>query len=344
MKRILLSILLCAAMTLSARAAEDLPGYERMTVFPENRPGPVAATLWYPAGVRSYAGLVGDNAVFKGTSGLMGARIADGKFPLFLFSHGSGGNMDNSAWLMAALAEHGAMVLAVNHPGSTSGDSSPRASTFLGRRAGDLSSALDMLLSDPVLGPHVDRSAITAIGFSLGGATALNLGGVRFSGDAYADYCRSNPDNLDCIFISKGNLALDHLPEDFSADARDERISRVVAIDPGFTYAATADSIAASKQPVLVINLGEKNLTKAADVSEKGSNLVARLPDAERVVIAPAHHFTFLAECKPAGAALLAEEQDDPVCDDPEGADRAAVHARIIDTIAGFAGLGGVRD
>ena len=340
MKRLLLSFLSVLTFALPALAAEPLlPGYERMAVESAQRPDPLAATLWYPAKTRSYRGIVGGNAVFEGTSGLMGARIADGKFPLFLFSHGSGGNMDNSAWLMAALAERGAMVLAVNHPGSTTGDSSPRASAFLDRRAGDLSAALDMLLADPVLGSHVDLSAVTAIGFSLGGGTALNLAGLRFDTADFAEYCGANPEQADCIFLSKGNVAFDDLPAGFSADARDERVSRAIAIDPGFTYAATQDSIDAAQLPVLVINLGEENLMRAADVSEAGSNLVARLPDAERVVIAPAHHFTFLAECTQNGAALLAEEQDDPVCDDPEGADRAKIHERIINAVAGSAGL-----
>ncbi|WP_180898083.1 alpha/beta hydrolase family protein [Martelella soudanensis] len=334
MKRLLLSILLLGGLAANALATEDLPGYERMTVFPKQRATPVAAALWYPAGVQSYRGHVGDNPVFYGTSVWMGAKIAEGQYPLFVFSHGSGGNMDNSAWLFSALVEKGAMVLAVNHPGSTSGDSSPRATVFLDRRAGDISAALDALLADPVLGPHVDRSRITALGFSLGGATVLNLGGLRFDRAAYGDYCRDNPEAADCVFLAKGNVDFDHLPEGFEGDARDDRISRVIAIDPGFTYAATADSIAAVERPVLVINLGEKDLMKAADVSDKGSNLVARLPDGERVVIAPAHHFTFLALCKPEGAALLAEERDDPVCTDPAGADRALVHERIIEAVA----------
>ena len=340
MKRLLLSFLSVLTFAIPTLAAEPLlPGYERLAVESAERPALLSAMLWYPAKTRSYRGIVGGNTVFEGTSGLMGARIADGKFPLFLFSHGSGGNMDNSAWLMAALAERGAMVLAVNHPGSTTGDSSPRASAFLDRRAGDLSAALDIVLADPILGSHIDLSAVTAMGFSLGGGTALNLAGLRFDAAEYADYCGANPEHADCIFLSKGNVDLAHLPTGFSADARDERVSRAIAIDPGFTYAATEGSIDAAKLPVLVINLGAENLMGAGDVSAAGSNLVARLPDAERVVIAPAHHFTFLAECTPDGAALLAEEQDDPVCNDPQGADRADVHAQIVDAIAKFAGL-----
>ena len=36
---------------------------------------------------------------------------------------------------------------------------------------------------------------------------------------------------------------------------------------------------------------------------------------------------------------ILKEEGDDPVCTDPKGTDRAAVHATIINEIAGELGL-----
>lgn len=339
MKSTLLSLLFSCGFAAHVFAAEDLSGYEQMTVFPPDRALPVAASLWYPAGVRSYRGVVGDNPVFHGTSVWMGARIAEGQYPLFVFSHGSGGNMDNSAWLFSALVEKGAMVLAVNHPGSTSGDSSPRASLYLDRRAGDISAALDALLSDPVLGLHVDRSRITALGFSLGGATVLNLGGLRFDWEVYRDYCLANPKATDCGFLAKGNVDLDHLPEGFSADGRDDRIGHVIAIDPAFTYTATAASVEAVTVPVSFINLGDRDRLKTGDVSENGSNLANRLADADYQVVAPSYHITFLGLCKSGGAELLAEEQDDPVCTDPDGVDRADTHERIIKAVAASAGL-----
>ena len=320
----------------AAAAAEPIAGYDKLTVTATHRPEPLAASIWYPVGTPTYRGLVGDNAVFKGTSAYVGAAIADGQYPLFVLSHGSGGNMDNISWLSSKLALAGAMVLAVNHPGSTSGDSSPRRSVRLDERAADLGAALDEILADPTFGPHVDRSRIISVGFSLGGATALNLAGLRFDRQAYADYCRESVDAADCVFFAKGGVDLDNLPEGFAADMRDPRIDAAVAIDPGFTYAATAASAAAMTMPVLLINLGEETRFPAADVSAKGSDLVERLPNARYAVMAPGHHFTFLAECKPAGREILAEEADDPVCDDPAGTDRAKAHQEIADAIVRF--------
>ena len=70
-------------------------------------------------------------------------------------------------WLSSRLAARGAIVLAVNHPGTTSGDSSPRRTTRLAPRAADLGAALEAVLGDPQFAPHIDRERISAVGFSL---------------------------------------------------------------------------------------------------------------------------------------------------------------------------------
>lgn len=56
-------------------------------------------------------------------------------------------------------------------------------------------------------------------------------------------------------------------------------------------------------------------------------------------MIAPANHFTFLGTCKPDAAEMLEEEGEDPICNDPEGTDRGATHARLVDVIAEGLGL-----
>lgn len=329
-----------AASADAPNAPEPLPGYDRLTVAAAHRPGPLAASIWHPAGSRTYRGLVGDNPVFHGTPALIGAAVAEGRFPLVLLSHGSGGNMDGLGWLASALARRGAMVLGVNHPGTTSGDSSPRRTVRLDERAADLSVALDALLADPSFGPHVDRDRIAALGFSLGGATALNLAGARLDRAAYRAYCdRHGERAADCVFLAKGGVDLSALPEGFEGGRRDPRIGRIVAVDPGFTYAMTGASAAAIDPPVLFIALGEEARMLAGDVSDEGSGLARRLHDARLEVVAPAHHFTFLGLCKPGAAAMLEAEGDDPICEDPEGADRAGVHAEIADLVADFLGL-----
>ena len=44
--------------------------------------------------------------------------LAGGQFPLIVLSHGTGGSAQIMGWLARALASHGYIVAAVNHPGN----------------------------------------------------------------------------------------------------------------------------------------------------------------------------------------------------------------------------------
>ena len=227
----------------------------------------------------------------------------------------------------------GAIVLTVNHPGSTSGDSSARRSLDLAARAADLSAALDNVLADPDFAPHVDITQISAIGFSLGGTTALSLAGAVFDGKRQAERCASGPDAADCGFFLRGGAQFATAPG-FTANVCDPRIQHVVAVDPGFDATITDASLAGISVPVHLVNLGKAARLSAVDVGPSGNGLAVRLPGASYTVIAPATHFSFLATCKPGAKDLLKEEGEDPICADPAQTNRAEVHRRLIDDIA----------
>lgn len=327
------------AATPASGPVEPLAGYDRFDVVAAHRAVLVPGSVWYPASARTYAITIGDNPVFHGTRALVGAAAQGGKHPLILLSHGSGGNMDGLGWLSSELAMRGALVVAVNHPGTTSGDSSPRRTPRIDQRAKDLSAALDTMLADPSFGPLIDRSRISALGFSLGGTTVIDLAGGRFERAKYRDYCQRFADQSDCVFFRKGGVDFDHLPREMEADVRDPRISAIVAVEPGLTDALSDESIKALTLPVQLIGLGAPDPWRGVDVSASGSDLAARLPDATYEIIRPASHFTFLGLCRPQAVKLLEDEQDDPVCTDPEGSERQTIHARVIDTVARFLGL-----
>ncbi|MEQ9344803.1 MAG: hypothetical protein RIG26_00030 [Thalassospira sp.] len=324
----------------TAQAADEYAGYDRFDVRAAHRSMPVAASIWYPAGTHIYRAPVGRSSIWQSTDAYIGAAIEAGKHPLVLLSHGSGGNMDGIGWLSSQLALRGAMVLAVNHPGTTSGDSSPRRTMYLGQRSNDIKAALDQVLDNPEFAPYIDTDQISAVGFSLGGTTVLNLAGMRFDRDAYRDYCDTFQNKAqDCAFYRKGGVDFAHLPDDFAANAYDPRITKTVAIEPGMTYAVDEDSIKAVSNPVLFVRLGIEHGWLASDLSETGSNLLARMEKAKMAVFSPADHLTFLAECVPGAVELLEEMEDDPICSDPEGTDRGMIHRQVVDELAGFLGL-----
>lgn len=331
------SILAVSLLAALPAAADGPPGYDRFDLRAAHRALPVAASVWYPAAGPTYRVPVGSGPIFVPTHAYVGPALAEGAHPLVLLSHGSGGNADGLGWLSAGLVARGAIVLAVNHPGSTSGDSSARRSTDLATRALDLRAALDMVLSDPAFAPHIDPARISVLGFSLGGATALGLAGLRFDAAVQDANCARGPEAADCGFFLNARVRFADTPG-FSADSRDLRIGRAVAVDPGFGGAVSADSLGDVVARVSFINLGDEDRMPAVDVSPAGNDLAARIMGADYRVIAPASHFTFLGECQPGAAAILAEEGDDPICTDPDGSDRGSIHAQLIPAIA--AGLG----
>ncbi len=337
MKRLALGALftLCAALP---AVADMLPGFDRFDLKAAHRARPIAASIWYPAANPTYPAPVGDGPIFDPSVAFIGPAVAAGKHPLVLLSHGSGGNADALGWLSSALVARGAIVLAVNHPGSTSGDSSPRRSVDLAARANDLSAALDMALADPAFAPFIDENHIGVVGFSLGGATALGLAGVRFNGAAQDANCATGPDAADCVFFHLGGVRFADYPG-FASNMRDLRINGAVIIDPGFGGAVDPASLNQAISGITLINLGDADRLGAADVGPNGNGLANRLPDTTYVEISPANHFTFLATCKPNAAQMLADYGDDPICTDPKDTDRASVHTQLIDVIAAGFGL-----
>jgi predicted dienelactone hydrolase len=336
MKR--LAAILAIALTLPAVAQADLlPGYDRFDLGAAHRSRPVAGSIWYPAAGPTYQAQVGDGPIFEPTAAFMAPAVAEGKHPLILLSHGSGGNADQLGWLSSGLVAKGAIVLAVNHPGSTSGDSSARRSLDLAARANDLRAALDFVLADPDFAPFIDQNRIGVVGFSLGGTTALGLAGVRFDGKVQAERCSTGPDAADCGFFLRGGADFATTPG-YSVDTRDPRISHAVAVDPGFGGSATDGSVSAITVPIHLVNLGDAPRLAAVDVGPNGNNLAGRIAGASYSVVAPANHFTFLAPCKPGAEEILREDGEDPICTDPAKTDRANTHERLIADIA--AGLG----
>jgi predicted dienelactone hydrolase len=279
----------------------------------------------------------GENPVFYGVPVHDYAKAAPGKYPIILMSHGWGGNFARMGWLSAGLAAKGAIVVAVNHPNSTTGDTNNKSALNHWTRAQDLTAALDHVLKDPSLAAVVDPTRVYATGFSYGGWTALSLAGVRGKASGYALYCKAAGEGSShCRDLQRVGIDVSKLDQEkWNASYKDKRISAVAAIDPGLTWGIDASDTKGLDVPVLLIGLGEgADRLSATDTSAKGSGFEALYPTAKVEHIVPATHFTALGLCKPKGAAILEDEKDDPVCTDPAGTDRKAITMQIISLIA----------
>jgi len=335
-----------AVLAFPAMLAADTPGFRPILVEAPHHGRPLTGGQWYPAEAAGGATVIAENSVFHGVEVIEGAPMAGGPAPLVLLSHGLGGHMRSMAWLAAGLAERGAVVVAVNHPNSTWGDFDLEAGMDHWTRSADLSLALDTVLADSLFAGRIDPDRIMVAGFSFGGWTALSMGGVIGRVEGYAAHCDvyaahdSHSQELasHCQELACGGISLGDRAVAWDASWKDPRITHVAAIDPGMVWGLEQTDVEELVQNVTLFGLGEgQDRLPATDFDASG--FVGLVPHASVERLAPAFHFSMLPLCKPAGAALLKEENDDPVCTDPDGADRASLHQSVIDRIAIDLGL-----
>lgn len=327
----LLSLLALAAVAVSPIppvAAADTVGVRAIAVPAPERGVDLKVTVWYPAAAGGERVLVGEDRLFKGTAAWRNAPTAEGRFPLVLVSHGSGGGIETLGWLASPLAAAGFIVAGPNHPGTTRGNSTPADTATNWQRPPDLSAVLTALAADPVWGRHIDQNRIGAIGFSLGGHTVMAIAGARVDRDAYARYCDTYATMPDCVWFAGGGVDLRKVDRQlFEQSSLDPRIRSVVAIDPSVAQAFTPESLGAIAIPLHIINLGRPGTIWVAVQSD---GIAATIPGADYATVGQAVHNSFLAECQPdAREFLKATGDQDPLCDDAGGRTRAEIHGQL---------------
>lgn len=157
--------------------------------------------VWYPA-TQAYAGQDTAEQTMDHYDLLPGfpplkqaavrdAAIAEGRFPIVLFSHGFGGHRRQTTFLCTHLASHGYVVVAMDHTGNTvmdmaqmtmqvmmggpMPDAGPMVADLIVARPADVSFVLDRLLAgDLGIEPSsLDADRIGMAGHSFGGWTTL---------------------------------------------------------------------------------------------------------------------------------------------------------------------------
>lgn len=320
--KIAFSALLLTCLTTIALAGENPVGFRSSTLADAHNDRTLEMVVWYPSATTAATQLIGDDVVFVGASAVRDAPPAAGKHPLLVLSHGYRGNWSNQIWLASALAHRGYIVAAINHPGSTTHDRSPKAAAQLWQRPVDVSRAIDGVTAQPEKFGLVANDRIAVVGHSLGGWTALEIAGARFDPDRFAHDCKAHPQLASCSVYGKMNPAsTSESKSALAADLRDERVTAVVTLDLGLSRGMTDESLAALPVPTLVIAAGVPSHDLPAEL--ESANLAKRLPPASSryVEISDASHFSFLSVCKPGAEAMLEEEVpgDGIICRDGDG-------------------------
>lgn len=340
--KIAFSALLLTCLTTIALAGENPVGFRSSTLADTHNDRTLEMVVWYPSATTSATQLIGDDVVFVGASAVRDAPPAAGKHPLLVLSHGYRGNWSNQIWLASALAHRGYIVAAINHPGSTTHDRSPKAAAQLWQRPVDVSRAIDGVAAQPEKFGLVANDRIAVVGHSLGGWTALEIAGARFDPDRFAQDCKAHPQLSSCAVYGKMNPAsTSESKTALAADLRDERVTAVVTLDLGLSRGMTDESLAALPVPTLVIAAGVPSHDLPAEL--ESANLAKRLPPASSryVEISDASHFSFLSVCKPGAEAMLEEEVpgDGIICRDGDGngaRSRDLIQQQVASLIAEF--------
>ncbi len=215
----------------------------------------LSVMIWYPAAVdareepqRFRAFIV---PVFSAGSAARDATPAEGALrPLILLSHGNGDMAFSLAWLGTALAAHGFVVVAVNHPGNNAlEDYTVEGFSLWWLRAVDLSAVIDAMFHDKTFGSRIDPARIGAAGHSLGGYTVIAIAGGITNPARLEAFCRSpaadascNPPPPSSDIRQKTLVRLSSDPDfrqryrEADKSYRDERVRAVFALAPGLIW------------------------------------------------------------------------------------------------------------
>jgi predicted dienelactone hydrolase len=307
-------------------------------------------TVWYPAAPDAVEAPLDigppGKPLFTPGSAAPDAAFEDARpRPVILLSHGFGGTARIMAWFGTALARHGLIVVAVDHPGNNGRDPMTVGGAVLNwERPRDLAAALDRVKSDPSLGPHLDLNRLGAAGFSAGGFTSLVEAGASVDPLLFQRFCAAHPDDGVCapqkefqfsrsdveLFLAQPAVApaLAHLKDDLSIPG----VKAAFVMAPALVQSLDPESLKGLRAPVRIL-LGDAD--KVAPPATNGEVAAALIPGAKLMVLPHVGHYDFLAECTPAGDATV------PVC--PTDVPRAATHKAAIDEAMAFfdATLGG---
>lgn len=310
-------------------------------------PRPIVTYVWYPAAMGAKMSTIGiplDNPIFVGGKAARNASFSEnrGVHPLIVMSHGTGGAGMQMMWLGRELAARGFIAAAVDHHGNTAAEDAydPRGFRLPWERARDLSVAIDHLLDDPEFGPRIDAARIGAVGYSLGGHTAVSLAGGISDLAKFSEFCGSEDRDATCgpqpeypeadedfrRLISEDAAASELLARQ-SESFRDERISSFVVLAPALIQAFSQESLQAIDAPFLIVAGTGDRIAPAATNADRLLNLI---PGARSIEIGGAGHYAFLSKCSLKGRLAVS------VCRDPAGISRARVHADVSEAVAAF--------
>ena len=327
MKRLSALLLICLLSSLISVQAAPAPhphwsvGYHEMTFLDPLDLQPMRAIAFYPSTGYEH------NSTLEGyqVAATQDAKVAIGRFPMLMLSHGNTGTPLALHDLATSLARKGFVVVAVIHPGDNWRDHSRLGtlSNLYGRPI-QISQAITATLGDNMLAPFVNADQVGVIGYSAGGETALILSGAQPDLDRLRRYCQERPDDHDAC-NTQGELIVDR---DDLQPVADPRVHALLLMAP-LSLKFGRHTLADVHVPVLLYS-GDGDKLVAFD--KNAAALARKLPTApDFKLLAGAGHFVFMAPCTEEQIRAMPA-----LCTDADGVDREDIHRNLISEAGRF--------
>lgn len=311
----------------------------------QDTPRPITTHVFYPTlnnEVESFT--LGANSAPSFIAGLVvkSAKPEEGKYPLVLMSHGTGGSAPQLLWLAQALVEAGYVVAAVNHHGNTALEPQKYPEGFLlwWERARDLQVVLEQVSNASEWQRFIDPERIAVVGFSLGGYTAMSTLGAITDKKLFNAYCQNATDDFSCQPQPEFSSVLEAFEEVANSQQvvnsnrrqslsyKIANLKAAVVIAPALAHSFHPNSLEKITTPTLFIG-GSKD--RIAQSKANAEYMHSMLPNSELATIDKAHHYSFLSRCTQHGKQSIPE-----LCESPFGIPREKVHEQAISKTIAF--------
>ena len=334
--RILLIALAIAAPVSISAAAQNDRVVAATTIELENKASgrKIVTELWYAPAGNPKAEDLSFRPPLRPVTVARNADPVSGKRPLIVVSHGNWGSRYSQGWLALKLVNSGYIVLSTSHPGTVGDDQSATGRYRLWDRSRDVSFVLDQILRDPKWAAGIDETRIGFVGHSFGGWTGVSLAGGRYDPARQRAFCeKSAKKDPYCDGTLKDDIT--GIPAtDAGESFKDARIRAFYIMASGPAQGFAADSLKSISASFIV------DTARFDEILEPlaNSSTFAKQISGAREVVRPVGHFAYVPECRSIVGKVLAAAAGIPICDDPAGVDRAAVHEQVANEVIRFFG------
>lgn len=329
------SILSLMVAMLPSVALANIPGHQSFSVvMPHHDNKLMQGNIFYPVTEQESKGLFGKGPTFEKINVIENTEIAEGKFPLVVYSHDWDGGLGPQSWIVADLAARGAIAVHIDHNYSLWGQNNVAKALNHWTRVQDIEETISYVLNSEQFATSVDKSRIMIVGFGEGGLTALTAGGLNASLEGVIKACETYQGKIRyCDQMMSPEVDLSNYDQDkWNASYKIESVTSVAVIEPSLVHGLERSDTLNLVDDVTLFSFKDGNkYDYATDIDVSG--LATILPDATRVNFNPAYRFSAALKCKPGVEKKLAEEGRFPICTDPAGSDRDSIHNQIIDTL-----------